>query len=487
MRRALRWSLLLLAGACKPAQHVQQPPPPAPAVRPAWVDGRPVTGAYYVGIGIAPKNRPDFQEAAKQNALNDLASEISVTVEGNSLLYTLDTRGQFTDSYTSTVRTRTSQQLEGFELVDSWDSGTELWTYYRLSKAEHARLLAEKKRAAVAQAIDLHTRSRAALDAGDLPGAFDQELRALIALRDHWGEADRTEIDGRSVVLANELHAGLQGLTAGLTLGSLPERCVLEPANGHRRELLIRARHGTSGVLRDMAQVPLSASYPGSAGKVSVAKRTDADGHARITVEGVSLEAPAPELLVRLDLDALVNGAGDPAIVRTLTASLSVPELHVPIDLRMPRVFLRAREQFRRLGAGQRRRGPRPARRARPPRLPLRGPRGRERPGDRAGRRHPRGRHHQRLLHRLPRHHPHLHGPPHRRTGAPDRPPGHEGRATGLRQGRPGGLQEGRPGPAQGACARFDQRHLVGTTGIPEVWHAVRKIATQRHEPRRRP
>ncbi|MBK8947706.1 MAG: LPP20 family lipoprotein [Flavobacteriales bacterium] len=345
MRRALRWSLLLLAGACKPAQHVQQPPPPAPAVRPAWVDGRPVTGAYYVGIGIAPKNRPDFQEAAKQNALNDLASEISVTVEGNSLLYTLDTRGQFTDSYTSTVRTRTSQQLEGFELVDSWDSGTELWTYYRLSKAEHARLLAEKKRAAVAQAIDLHTRSRAALDAGDLPGAFDQELRALIALRDHWGEADRTEIDGRSVVLANELHAGLQGLTAGLTLGSLPERCVLEPANGHRRELLIRARHGTSGVLRDMAQVPLSASYPGSAGKVSVAKRTDADGHARITVEGVSLEAPAPELLVRLDLDALVNGAGDPAIVRTLTASLSVPELHVPIDLRMPRVLLKADER----------------------------------------------------------------------------------------------------------------------------------------------
>ena len=140
MRRALRWSLLLLAGACKPAQQVQQPPPPAPAVRPAWVDSRPVTGAYYVGIGIAPKNRPDFQEAAKQNALNDLASEISVTVEGNSLLYTLDTRGQFTDSYTSTVRTRTSQQLEGFELVDSWDSGTELWTYYRLSKAEHARL-----------------------------------------------------------------------------------------------------------------------------------------------------------------------------------------------------------------------------------------------------------------------------------------------------------------------------------------------------------
>lgn len=345
MRRALRWSILLVAAGCKPAQQVQQQPPPAPIVRPAWVDSRPVTSAYYVGIGIAPKNRPDFQEAAKQNALNDLASEISVTVEGNSLLYTLDTRGQFTDSYTSTVRTRTSQQLEGFELVDSWDSGTELWTYYRLSKAEHARIQAEKKRAAMTQATDLHGRSRSALSAGDLPGAFDLELRALIALRDHWGEADRVEVEGRPVVLANELYGGLQQLTSGLTLGSLPERCVLEPANGHRRELLIRARHGTAGALRDMAQVPLTATYPGSAGKVTVNKRTDADGHARITVEGVSLDAAAPELLVRLDLDALVNGAGDPALVRTLTAGLNVPELHVPIDLRMPRVLLKADER----------------------------------------------------------------------------------------------------------------------------------------------
>ncbi len=345
MHRVLSWSVLLLLGACKPAQQVQQPPPPSPAVRPAWVDSRPVTGNYYVGIGIASKSRPDHQEAAKQNALNDLASEISVTVEGNSLLYTLDSRGSFTDSYTSTVRTRTSQQIEGFELVDSWDSGTELWTYYRLSKAEHARLQAERKSAAIAQAADLHARSRAALGTGDLPGAFDLELRALMALRDHWGEADRVEVDGRQVVLANELYAGLQGLTGGLALTSLPERCVLEPANGYRRELLIRARHGSGTAQRDMAQVPLTAAYPGATGKVGLAKRTDADGHARVNVEGVSLDANAPELLVRLDLEALMGGVGDAATARALTAGLSVPELHVPIDLHLPRVLLKADER----------------------------------------------------------------------------------------------------------------------------------------------
>jgi hypothetical protein len=75
------------------------------------------SSAYYVGVGLANKARPDFQETAKKNALNDLASEISVVVEGNSLLYTLDQRSRFDESFTSTIRTRTSEQLEGFELV----------------------------------------------------------------------------------------------------------------------------------------------------------------------------------------------------------------------------------------------------------------------------------------------------------------------------------------------------------------------------------
>ena len=119
------------------------------------------------------KNRPDVLETAKKNALNDLASEISVTVEGNSLLYTLDRKTQFDESFTSTIKTRSNEQLEGFELVDSWESPTEFWTYYRLSKAEHARIKAAKKATVIATAVDHRQRSKEAIATGDLRSAFD--------------------------------------------------------------------------------------------------------------------------------------------------------------------------------------------------------------------------------------------------------------------------------------------------------------------------
>lgn len=54
-----------------------------------------------------------MSRTAKKNALNDLASEISVTVEGNSLLYTLDRKYKFDEEFTSTINTSTKVGIRG--------------------------------------------------------------------------------------------------------------------------------------------------------------------------------------------------------------------------------------------------------------------------------------------------------------------------------------------------------------------------------------
>jgi hypothetical protein len=342
------WPLMLLIalGGCRDKRAVVEPvaPPDASVERPAWVRARPTTSDYYVGVGLANKARPDHLETAKKNALNDLASEISVVVEGNSLLYTLDQRSRFDESFTSTIRTRTSEQLEGFELVDSWENGTEYWTYYRLSKAEHARIKAERKARAIANAKDLFSRSRSMLATGDLRGAFDMDLRALLAMRDHWGENDVVDLDGKQVPLVNEVFSDLQRLTTGVRISILPERCELAFTEGFRRELLISAAHGPNGNTRDLVQLPLVITYPGHAGKVTELKNTDGSGQSRTTIQRVAIDAVAPEVLVRLDMDALVSKELDAALVRPIVASLTVPEKRAPIDMRMPRVFMRTTE-----------------------------------------------------------------------------------------------------------------------------------------------
>ena len=86
MRTLIPFLLLAALLGCKGKQPTVVTPVPEGPQRPAWVSSRPVSSAYYVGVGMAPRSRPDHQETAKKNALNDLASEISVNVEGNSLL-----------------------------------------------------------------------------------------------------------------------------------------------------------------------------------------------------------------------------------------------------------------------------------------------------------------------------------------------------------------------------------------------------------------
>ncbi|MBL8001497.1 MAG: LPP20 family lipoprotein [Flavobacteriales bacterium] len=346
MKRFLLLSALAVLLACKDKQPVVQQPVQPAVQRPAWVASRPVSDGYYIGIGLAAvRGGQDHQETAKKNALNDLASEISVKVEGNSLLYTLDRKTSFDESFTSTINTRTSEQLEGYELVDTWENGTEYWTYYRLSKAEHARIKAERKRQAVQQASDLYARAQQSLATGDLRSAFDKDLRALLAMKAYWGENDTATVNGRNVSLANELYNDLQRLMAGTRITALPERCVLEHGNHFSREMLLRAQFVQGTAARDLAQLPLVLSYPGIAGPVTELRGTDAEGQVRTTVQKVDLAVAGPALLARLDMEALVPKDVDQAFAKPLVASLNAPELRVPIDVKLPKVHMTVMER----------------------------------------------------------------------------------------------------------------------------------------------
>ena len=334
--------LVLVALGCKGKQPAVQTPVSTEAARPTWVGSRPVTSGYYVGIGLANKNRPDAQETAKKNALNDLASEISVTVEGNSLLYTLDRKSTFDESFTSTIKTSSAELLEGFELVDTYENNSEYWTYYRLSKAEHARIKAERKAKAIGIATDLRSRAKASLAAGDLKGAFDQDLRALIAMKAYWGENDIVELNGVQVPLVNALYSDLQQLSSGVAFSILPERCVLDYSNGFKREVVIKARY-TGG--SSLVQLPVVVTYPGISGKVTELKNTDTDGNLRTTIQRVANDQnTAPEIAVTLNMDELIHTETDQALAKALGSSLTVPQKRAPIDRVMPKVYMRAQE-----------------------------------------------------------------------------------------------------------------------------------------------
>ena len=75
---------------CGGSKKVAQAP-----ITPSWVQGRPTQAGYYIGIGSARKTTPDYQQAAKQSALADLASDISVSISSQSVLNAFESQTTF--------------------------------------------------------------------------------------------------------------------------------------------------------------------------------------------------------------------------------------------------------------------------------------------------------------------------------------------------------------------------------------------------------
>lgn len=333
--------LLALCAACGQGKELALPAPtPQADPAPDWVTARPVSSQYYIGIGQCPKSRPDYREAAKQNALNDLASEISVTVQGNSLLYTLDRSGNFKEEFLNTVKTSTAERIEGYELVGSYDGPQDLFIYYRLNKADHAERKKERARQAIATALDLHARGRAAWEQGDPRSALDLELRALATMKDRWGELDTVRWDGRPVPLSNLLYASLQDVVAGIRLSAEPGSITLDLAHDFHQRVTVAASLAPTG--RAAMNLPFQASWPGAEGPITLERTTDAQGQASVEVQRPDLAAARAGLVLRTDPATWLSTGTDPALAPAmpLLAGLRAQELRLPLSVDLPSVHL---------------------------------------------------------------------------------------------------------------------------------------------------
>jgi hypothetical protein len=342
-----RWlPLLALCAACGPAKELAQPAPlPQAAPPPDWVTARPISSLYYIGIGQCPKSRPDYRETAKQNALNDLASEISVTVQGNSLLYALDRTGSFKEEFLNTVKTSTAERMEGYELVGSYDGPQDHFTYYRLNKASHAELKKERARQTIASALDLHARGRTAWEQGDLRSALDLELRALASMKERWGEMDTVTWEGRAVPLSNMLYAGLQDMVAGVRLAAEPNRITLDLAHGFHQQISIEANLVPGG--QAAVDLPFQASWPGGDAPITLDRTTDAQGQAIVDIQHPDLATARAEVVLRTDPGTWLSTGADPAVAPALPllAGLRAPELRLPLAVHLPSVHLSTLER----------------------------------------------------------------------------------------------------------------------------------------------
>ncbi|MFM9986128.1 MAG: LPP20 family lipoprotein [Flavobacteriales bacterium] len=315
----------------------------APEAAPEWVGSRPHNAGYYIGVGTCSKtNQPlDYQTIAKKNALNDLASEISVRVQGETFLNSLEVNKNFSEEFISTISTTTDEKIENYEVAGIWENKNEYWVYYRLNKGEYQRQKQEKKNNVLSQAHDYYQKGLEAEKLGSVPAAFDLYMHGLFAMREYWDEVNEYRSDSTKVYLDNELYSSMQRIGSGLRIEPSATKISLSADNSYNANVTIAVKYDGKPV-RGITVLSnyLRPRYARPKSGVS-----DQSGQITVNVSDVSTTEKSNNLDLSIDLNPLLAQDLDLTIQRGLLKTMRTDQRQVPIELITPSFYIKSDEK----------------------------------------------------------------------------------------------------------------------------------------------
>lgn len=216
--------------ACKSKKEVAVTPATEVQV-PIWVSSRPNNGFKYVGIGVADKGKSsNYQIEAKKNALYDLSSEIKVNISSNSVLYTVQNNNNFNENFNSLINLTNSDNIEGYQLIDSYENEKQYWVYYTLDKADYANQKAQKKQQIISKATNLISLSFNDEKNKDFSSCLKKRIQAFGVLTPYLSEEinfDATQTNGIKSVF--DLTSVIQQQLQSISLVQQKDLPVLKP------------------------------------------------------------------------------------------------------------------------------------------------------------------------------------------------------------------------------------------------------------------
>jgi len=124
---------------------------------PQWITSQPNAENYWFGIGSVEKPfyGDDIRNEAMSNALNEIASQISVDVSASFEKVTTEINLSLDEFTESVVQTRVDNNLPNIEIVDSYENKNRYYVLARLSQRIYYETIEKKRRNAVKTALGL--------------------------------------------------------------------------------------------------------------------------------------------------------------------------------------------------------------------------------------------------------------------------------------------------------------------------------------------
>jgi hypothetical protein len=332
--------LLILVFSCSPKVI----PPDPDSLKPSWLKSTPYLEGYYVGIGQSIKTGDNnYIQSAKRSALDDLVGQIKVTVSGTSILSQLEVNMKLTEQYQQIIKTTTADEIEEFELVDAYEDATNYWVYYRLSVARYRQIKEEQKRSAVLLATDYLVKARQADKNNERLQAMGFYFQALRSIEKYLGEAIAATVDGKEILLGNEIYASIQTILDKIILTVKPTEITLN-RRVNQSESPVTAKVTYKDTGRPASLLTLAVAFEKGSGDVFPSYKTDQNGNAKIMITRIGSRELEQSLSVKVDIDAL-SGSGASPVYALIAKTFNVPRAQVNMKLQRPVAYIMSDEK----------------------------------------------------------------------------------------------------------------------------------------------
>ncbi len=312
--------------------------------KPDWLSAKPSQDRYYIGIGHSAKDGVNnYIQSAKSSALEDIISEIRVTVSSTSVLSQIDANKEFQEKYEQIIKTTATDEIQEFEQVDAWEDDQNYWVYYRLSKQRYKEIKDEQKRNAVTLALDFFTKAKQSERAGDDVQALGFYFKGFGAIEKYLAEPIRLEYEGKEILLTNEIYASIQQLLDKMQLIANPSEIMLNRRVTTGTETVI-----VSAVYKDskkpIAGLPLRALFEKGAGDVFPDYKTDGNGQSKILLTKISSKDIEQTLAVKVNMLSFAGENASP-IYALVSERMVVPKVNILLKVQRPIVYITSDEK----------------------------------------------------------------------------------------------------------------------------------------------
>lgn len=294
------------------------------AKAPEWVRNRPIDNNYYIGIGYAPKikGNNDHLEKAKNEALKNLASEITINISGEIVSDMVEKSGMLEEELRSRITSTTQAELEGYEVVDEWQDKKQYYIYYRLSKAKYSQARIEKINKAISLALDLFDRGRNSETQKEYSLALSFYLQALMPLDKYITEPLKTDYNGRPIYLSNEIYSSLQNLLSNIEFTAINAKLAAKRNSAVKELLKIKATYSEQAI----SNLPVNFEFTRGDGDLQKKAHTNIDGIASSKIILLKSNDKLQFVKASLDLSKLIDQENTNFVYEPVLQSYPIPE-----------------------------------------------------------------------------------------------------------------------------------------------------------------